>query len=70
MANLPVQARPLRPDISVGYVYCSGWEPTPFTQFYEKLKTDPRVQTAVIDTGHHCMLSDPLKTIEILANPA
>jgi hypothetical protein len=64
------QAWPLRQDISVGYVYCSGWKATPFTQFYEKFKTDPRVQTAVIDTGHHCMLTEPLKTIEVLANLA
>jgi hypothetical protein len=63
-------ARPLRQDISVGYVYCSGWKATPFTQFYEKFKTDPRVQTAVIDTGRHCMLTEPLKTIEVLANLA
>ncbi|MFM0346933.1 alpha/beta fold hydrolase [Paraburkholderia sp. RL17-347-BIC-D] len=66
----PVRARPLRQDISVGYVYCSGWNATPFTQFYEKFKSDPRVQTAVIDTGHHCMLTEPLKTIEVLANLA
>jgi hypothetical protein len=28
------------------------------------------VTAAVIDTGHHCMLSEPLKTIEVLANRA
>jgi pimeloyl-ACP methyl ester carboxylesterase len=64
----PVRARPLPPDISCAYVLCSGWKPTPFTYFYEKFKADARVQTIVMDTGHHCMLTEPLKTIEILAS--
>jgi pimeloyl-ACP methyl ester carboxylesterase len=63
----PVRASPLRPGISVAYVYCSK-NPWTFTQFYEKFRVDPRVRTAVIDTGHHCMLSEPLKTIELLTD--
>ncbi len=66
----PVQARPLRPDMSVAYVYCSAWQPSPFILFYERLKADPGVRTAVIDTGHHCMLSEPQRTIEVLASLA
>ncbi|AXF05502.1 alpha/beta hydrolase [Paraburkholderia hospita] len=65
----PVQARIPPQDISIAYVYCSGYQPL-FTEFYEKFKDDPRVRTAVIDTGHLCMLSTPLKTIEILAELA
>ncbi|MBT2790113.1 alpha/beta hydrolase [Paraburkholderia strydomiana] len=65
----PVKARPFPPNISVAYVYCSGYQPL-FTSFYERLKGDPRVRTAVIDTGHHCMLSEPLKTIEVLSDLA
>jgi pimeloyl-ACP methyl ester carboxylesterase len=65
----PVQAGPLPPHISVAYVYCSGYQAL-FTQFYERFKEDPLVRTAVIDTGHFCMLSEPLKTIEILAELA
>ncbi|TCK33267.1 pimeloyl-ACP methyl ester carboxylesterase [Paraburkholderia sp. BL8N3] len=65
----PVQARPLPPNIPIAYVYCSGYQ-SRFVKFYEKFKDDPRVRTAVIDTGHLCMLSAPLKTIEILAELA
>lgn len=65
----PVQAPPLRPGISVAYVYCSK-NPTgiAFARFYEKLRADPCVRTAVMDTGHHPMLSEPSKTIAILAD--
>jgi hypothetical protein len=62
----PVHACHLPPDVSVGYVYCSGPHAR-FNEFYKKLKGDLRVQTAVIDTSHFCMLSEPLKTTEILA---
>ncbi|MFL9921619.1 alpha/beta hydrolase [Paraburkholderia fungorum] len=65
----PVQARPLPDNIPTAYVYCSGYQAL-FTKFYEKFKGDPRVRTAVIDTGHLCMLSEPLKTVEILADLA
>src|SRR5258708_5644958 len=58
----PVQARSLHPDLAVGYVYCSGYGVTMFTPFYEKVKTDPRVRTGVIDTGHLCLLSETQKT--------
>jgi pimeloyl-ACP methyl ester carboxylesterase len=66
----PVRVLTENRDISIGYVYCSRWGGTPFTQFYEKFKGDPRVQTVVIDTGHHCMLTEPSKTIEILVSLA
>ncbi len=66
----PVQARSLHPDLAVGYVYCSGYGVTMFTPFYEKVKTDPRVRTVVIDTGHLCLLSEPQKTVEALASLA
>lgn len=63
----PVKVRSLRPDISIGYVYCSG--PTAlFTGVYERLRNDERIRTAVIESDHFCMLSEPLKTIEILAD--
>jgi hypothetical protein len=63
----PVQARPLPPDISMAYVYCSGYQAL-FTRFYEKFKDDPRVRIAVLDTNHFCMLSEPVKMTEILAD--
>jgi pimeloyl-ACP methyl ester carboxylesterase len=62
----PVRVSPLPLDIPVAYVYCPGWKPSPFTQFYNRFKEDPRVRTAVIDTGHHCMLTEPSATIELL----
>jgi pimeloyl-ACP methyl ester carboxylesterase len=65
----PVPGQPPQ-DKPVSYVYCSGWGPTPFTQFYEKLRTDPRARTAVIDTGHMCMFSEPQKTIDLLVSLA
>jgi pimeloyl-ACP methyl ester carboxylesterase len=63
----PVQTQPLPHRISVAYVYCSGYQSV-FTQFYEKLKDDPRVRMGVIDTGHVCMLSEPVKTLKLLAD--
>jgi hypothetical protein len=66
----PVRARPFNPDTRLAYVFCSGWQPTPFAYFYEKFKSDSRVKTVVMNTGHHCMLTEPLKTIEILASLA
>jgi pimeloyl-ACP methyl ester carboxylesterase len=65
----PVPGQPSQ-DKAVSYVYCSGWGPTPFTQFYEKLRTDPRARTAVIETGHMCMFSEPQKTIDLLVSLA
>ncbi|CAB3760405.1 alpha/beta fold hydrolase [Paraburkholderia solisilvae] len=65
----PAQVRPLPADIPMTYVYCTGYPATPiapFSVFYEKFKADPRVRTVVMETGHHCMLSEPVKTIDIL----
>jgi pimeloyl-ACP methyl ester carboxylesterase len=66
----PVHVQPLPAHITAAYVYCSGRGSTTFTRFYEKLKADPHVRTAVIETGHFCMLSEPRKTIEALVNLA
>lgn len=62
----PVQLRPLPATISIAYIHCSGYQAL-FTHFYEKCKDDPHVRTAVIDTGHLCMLSEPLETARLLA---
>lgn len=61
----PVKMQPLTTDVSIGYVYCSG-PAARFTEVYEQLRDDARIRTAVIETGHLCMLSEPMKTIEIL----
>lgn len=65
----PVQMRPLPATISVAYIHCSGYQAL-FTRFYEQCKEDPRVKTAVIDTGHLCMLSEPVETARLLAELA
>ena len=65
----PVQLRPLLASISVGYLFCSGYQAL-FTRFYEQAKDDPRVKTAAIDTGHLCMLSEPVETARLLVELA
>ncbi|KAF1031225.1 MAG: Haloalkane dehalogenase [Pseudomonas sp.] len=64
----PVQLQPLREGIAVSYVYCQGYVGSAFGHFYEQFKNDPNVRTAVLDTSHHCMLLDPLATLETLVN--
>ncbi len=61
----PVQLSPLPESISVGYLFCSGYQAL-FTHFYEQAKDDPRVKTAAIDTGHVCMLTEPAETARLL----
>jgi pimeloyl-ACP methyl ester carboxylesterase len=66
----PVDARALRSDIAIGYVYCSGYDAAFFKPFYEKLGANAAVRTRVIDTGHLCMLSEPEQTVEALISLA
>lgn len=66
----PVVALTERPDIRVGYVHCTRHGPSPFGRFYEVMKKDPRVQTALIDTGHFCMMSEPRQTVDALISMA
>jgi len=66
----PLQALPQHLGIPIAYVYCSGWPLTSFTQFYDKLRKDPKVRTAVISTGHVCMLTEPQKTTQVLIDLA
>jgi pimeloyl-ACP methyl ester carboxylesterase len=65
----PLRASPQR-RFPMAYVYCSGWPLTSFTQFYDQFKNDPAVRTAVIDTGHVCMLTEAQKTAELLVDLA
>jgi len=41
------------------YIYAEGWSPSPFTRFYEKLKSAPGWSVLRTMTGHHMMLDDP-----------
>ncbi|MGY2293619.1 alpha/beta fold hydrolase [Pseudomonas sp. SDO528_S397] len=66
----PVEIQPLSAQVSVSYVYCEGYVGSAFGAFYERFKYDPNVQTAVLRTHHHCMLQDPLATVEALVTLA
>ena len=57
----PVQLSPMPESISVGYLFCSGYQAL-FSHFYEQARKNPRVKAAAIDTGHVCMLSEPVDT--------
>lgn len=63
----PVRTWHLPSNITVGYVYCSGPEAR-FTAFYEKLKKDSHVRTAIIDASHLCMLTAPSETMQLLVH--
>jgi len=41
------------------YIYAEGWSPSPFTRFYEKLKSAPGWSVLRTMTGHHMMPDDP-----------
>ena len=49
------------------YVYCDGWSPTPFVQFYERFKDDPGWRVCTSGTGHHQMIDDPQGCAALLA---
>jgi pimeloyl-ACP methyl ester carboxylesterase len=63
----PVGVRPLPSAVAMGYVYCSS-SAARFQETYEQVKNDRHFRTAVIETDHFCMLSEPLKTIDLLAD--
>lgn len=48
------------------YIYASGWSPSPFTAFYEKLKGDAAWKTEVSPAGHDVMVDDPKGLADML----
>ena len=66
----PLRAAPPPAHIPTSYVYCEGYLGSGFGQFYNRFKNDPHVRTAVLGSGHHCMLLDPLATVEMLVSLA
>ena len=48
------------------YIYASGWSPSPFTAFYEKLKDDPAWKMQVSPVGHDVMVDDPKGLADML----
>jgi len=66
----PVKALKHWPDMPIAYIRCTRFDPSPFADFLEAMKQDPKVRTDVIDTGHSCMLIDPDETVRLLVNYA
>jgi pimeloyl-ACP methyl ester carboxylesterase len=65
----PSKALEKRPaNIPHTYVFATGFDPSPFKQFLEKVKGDPQFDTHVMQTSHLTMLTDPVGTTNILAN--
>ena len=48
------------------YVYATGWSPSAFTQFYERVRHDPAWQTATVPCGHAVMVDMPQELTQIL----
>lgn len=48
------------------YIWANGWGPSPFGQFYEKLRNEPGWNTAIVTTGHHTMIDDPETCADML----
>jgi hypothetical protein len=47
------------------------WEtefPSPFKQFYDRLKDDPAWIIRTVESGHDVMLNDPLTVVKFLAH--
>ncbi|MGW7535947.1 alpha/beta fold hydrolase [Amycolatopsis sp. NPDC054798] len=48
------------------FVYCSGWEATPFTELRTRLEADPGWQVHVLPTRHNAMTEDPEAVAKLL----
>lgn len=54
------------PDVRRDYVYLSGWEGTPFTGVYHRLRNDPAWRVHEIDVGHNVMAEAGDRLLRIL----
>ncbi|MGV9298528.1 alpha/beta fold hydrolase [Amycolatopsis sp. NPDC003676] len=48
------------------FVYCSGWEGTPFTELRNRLEADPDWLVHVLPTAHNAMREDPEGVAKLL----
>jgi len=48
------------------YVYATEWGPSPFAQFYQRVKDDPAWTVVTAATGHDVMIDDPQHCARIL----
>jgi pimeloyl-ACP methyl ester carboxylesterase len=52
------------------FVYATGWEATPFTAQYERLRDDPAWQVHTLACGHDVIIEKPDEVFAILARVA
>ena len=50
------------------YVYALGRNPSPFTQFYQRLQRDPAWHTVTVPCGTDVMLDMPQELTQILVD--
>ena len=48
------------------YVFATGWQPTPFTRFYDAVKDDPDWQVHRAEASHDVMSDQPQQLCELL----
>ncbi|AKH42965.1 pimeloyl-ACP methyl ester carboxylesterase [Altererythrobacter atlanticus] len=48
------------------YVFASGWQPTPFTPFRDRVKHDPAWEYHESESSHHVMSDQPQQVLDIL----
>jgi hypothetical protein len=53
-------------EVPASYIRCALHKYEPFGIALERMKADPGVRTATIQTGHTCALTDPIETINAL----
>ncbi|MEV6773525.1 alpha/beta hydrolase [Nocardia sp. NPDC051030] len=52
------------------YIYLSGWEGTPFTEVYQRLREDPSWRTHSLPTSHNVLADDPDEYLKLLLDIA
>ena len=52
------------------YIFAASWEPTPFRQFYERVKDDPAWQVHTADSGHFVMGDQPQQLLQVMLDAA
>jgi pimeloyl-ACP methyl ester carboxylesterase len=62
----PVKVIPRPSHVRMSYVRCTGNSAEHFDRVLERIRKDPDVQIATIDTTHLCMLTAPEATIQTI----
>lgn len=62
----PVNVIPRPSHVRMSYVRCTGYSAEHFDRTLERMRKDPDVQIATIDTTHLCMLTAPEATIHTI----